>query len=185
MGLPKGRTNNPFGPPVKINFEIYRRISVPLDKSTYAKLKIQALETDRTVPDVIRDLLRLGITTPPKPTSSPTRVVKLSKLPSPQTSEKKPRNFKGPAPTFCDSLSPESHPFTLDDPLRATGAAVICRLEVPEWDPTSEEPNPTSEEPNPTSELRKLAAGNTPTRVIGLKLGRTASAIYKRAQLPH
>ncbi len=32
-----------------------------------------------------------------------------------------------------------------------------------------------------SSSLRKLARGNTPTRVIGLKLGRTASAIYAQA----
>ncbi len=30
-------------------------------------------------------------------------------------------------------------------------------------------------------QLGKLAAGNTPTRVIGLKLGRTEDAIYARA----
>ncbi len=30
-------------------------------------------------------------------------------------------------------------------------------------------------------ELRKLASDNTPTRVIGLKLGRTPNAIYARA----
>ena len=29
--------------------------------------------------------------------------------------------------------------------------------------------------------LRELAKGNTPTRVIGLKLGRTEDAIYARA----
>jgi len=31
------------------------------------------------------------------------------------------------------------------------------------------------------SRLRKLAKANTPTRVIGLKLGRTPSAIYSMA----
>ena len=30
-------------------------------------------------------------------------------------------------------------------------------------------------------ELRRLASLNTPTRVIGLKLGRTESAVYTRA----
>jgi hypothetical protein len=30
-------------------------------------------------------------------------------------------------------------------------------------------------------ELKRLAAGNTPTRVIGLKLGRTEGAIYAQA----
>jgi hypothetical protein len=30
-------------------------------------------------------------------------------------------------------------------------------------------------------ELRQLAKGNTPTRVIGLKLGRTAAAVATRA----
>jgi hypothetical protein len=30
-------------------------------------------------------------------------------------------------------------------------------------------------------EIRHLAAGNTPTRVIGLKLGRSAPAIYAKA----
>lgn len=30
-------------------------------------------------------------------------------------------------------------------------------------------------------ELRKLAAGNTPTRVIGLKLGRTEDAVRSKA----
>jgi hypothetical protein len=30
-------------------------------------------------------------------------------------------------------------------------------------------------------ELRQLAAGNTPTRVIGLKLGRSAGAVQTRA----
>lgn len=32
-----------------------------------------------------------------------------------------------------------------------------------------------------TTQLRKLAKGNTPTRVIGLKLGRTAGAVYNKA----
>jgi hypothetical protein len=31
------------------------------------------------------------------------------------------------------------------------------------------------------AQLRQLAAGNTPTRVIGLKLGRTPEAIYSQA----
>jgi len=31
------------------------------------------------------------------------------------------------------------------------------------------------------AQMRRLAKGNTPTRVIGFKLGRTASAIYKKA----
>jgi hypothetical protein len=31
------------------------------------------------------------------------------------------------------------------------------------------------------SQLRTLAAGNTPTRVIGLKLGRTEGAVYSKA----
>ena len=31
------------------------------------------------------------------------------------------------------------------------------------------------------AELKKLAAGNTPTRVIGLKLGRSESSIYSKA----
>lgn len=30
-------------------------------------------------------------------------------------------------------------------------------------------------------QLKKLAKGNTPTRVIGLKLGRTEDAIYSKA----
>ena len=30
-------------------------------------------------------------------------------------------------------------------------------------------------------ELRSLAKGNTPTRVIGLKLGRTEDAVYSKA----
>ena len=30
-------------------------------------------------------------------------------------------------------------------------------------------------------ELKKLAKGNTPTRVMGLKLGRTPGAIYNKA----
>lgn len=31
------------------------------------------------------------------------------------------------------------------------------------------------------TQLRTLAAGNTPTRVIGLKLGRSEAAIYSKA----
>lgn len=31
------------------------------------------------------------------------------------------------------------------------------------------------------AQLKQLAAGNTPTRVIGLKLGRTESAVYTQA----
>ncbi|PKQ09528.1 MAG: hypothetical protein CVT73_02135 [Alphaproteobacteria bacterium HGW-Alphaproteobacteria-12] len=30
-------------------------------------------------------------------------------------------------------------------------------------------------------QLKKLAAGNTPTRVIGFKLGRTEGAVYSKA----
>jgi len=35
--------------------------------------------------------------------------------------------------------------------------------------------------PEEISKLRKLAKGNTPTRVISLKIGRTPGAIYSRA----
>lgn len=35
--------------------------------------------------------------------------------------------------------------------------------------------------PGDVCELRKLAAGNTPTRVIGLKLGRTEDAVRSKA----
>lgn len=35
--------------------------------------------------------------------------------------------------------------------------------------------------PSEVRELRELAAGNTPTRVIGLKLGRTENAVRTRA----
>ena len=35
--------------------------------------------------------------------------------------------------------------------------------------------------PVETNALKTLAAGNTPTRVIGLKLGRTEDAIYNKA----
>jgi hypothetical protein len=35
--------------------------------------------------------------------------------------------------------------------------------------------------PAQVKELKTLAKGNTPTRVIGLKLGRTAPAIYNKA----
>ena len=35
--------------------------------------------------------------------------------------------------------------------------------------------------PAEVSALRKLADGNTPTRVIGLKLGRTPQAVYTKA----
>jgi len=39
--------------------------------------------------------------------------------------------------------------------------------------------------PSAKQELRQLAAGNTPTRVIGLKLGRTPDAIYSQAAKQH
>jgi hypothetical protein len=35
--------------------------------------------------------------------------------------------------------------------------------------------------PKEINQLKTLAEGNTPTRVIGLKLGRTAAAVYTRA----
>lgn len=35
--------------------------------------------------------------------------------------------------------------------------------------------------PTAVRQLRALAQGNTPTRVIGLKLGRTPAAIYSKA----
>jgi len=35
--------------------------------------------------------------------------------------------------------------------------------------------------PNQVSELRQLARQNTPTRVIGLKLGRPEGAVYAKA----
>lgn len=35
--------------------------------------------------------------------------------------------------------------------------------------------------PIETKSLKSLAAGNTPTRVIGLKLGRTEGSIYSKA----
>lgn len=35
--------------------------------------------------------------------------------------------------------------------------------------------------PTEVSKLQELAAGNTPTRVIGLKLGRTPSAVSNKA----
>ncbi len=36
--------------------------------------------------------------------------------------------------------------------------------------------------PGDVQQLKQLAAGNTPTRVIGLKLGRTEDAIRSKAQ---
>lgn len=36
-----------------------------------------------------------------------------------------------------------------------------------------------------TAHLRQLAAGNTPTRVIGLKLGRTEDAVRAKASDEH
>lgn len=39
--------------------------------------------------------------------------------------------------------------------------------------------------PEDKKALRKLAAGNTPTRVAGLKLGRTPEAIYAMAKKLH
>ncbi len=35
--------------------------------------------------------------------------------------------------------------------------------------------------PTDVSQLKQLVKGNTPTRVIGLKLGRTEGAIYNKA----
>lgn len=35
--------------------------------------------------------------------------------------------------------------------------------------------------PIETKSLKSLASGNTPTRVIGLKLGRSESAVYNKA----
>jgi hypothetical protein len=35
--------------------------------------------------------------------------------------------------------------------------------------------------PQDLAQLKQLAAGNTPTRVIGLKLGRTPSAVQSKA----
>lgn len=35
--------------------------------------------------------------------------------------------------------------------------------------------------PQQDAQLRQLASHNTPTRVIGLKTGRTAAAVYSRA----
>lgn len=35
--------------------------------------------------------------------------------------------------------------------------------------------------PAQESQLKQLAKGNTPTRIIGLKMKRTAAAIYKKA----
>ena len=35
--------------------------------------------------------------------------------------------------------------------------------------------------PGQVQQLKSLAKGNTPTRVIGLKLGRTPNAIYTKA----
>jgi hypothetical protein len=43
----------------------------------------------------------------------------------------------------------------------------------------------TSWTPSAVGELRRLAAGNTPTRVIGLKLGRTPAAIRQAASDNH
>ena len=39
--------------------------------------------------------------------------------------------------------------------------------------------------PSAKQQLRQLAAGNTPTRVIGLKLGRTPDAVYSQAAKQH
>lgn len=39
--------------------------------------------------------------------------------------------------------------------------------------------------PSEFSQIRKLARQNTPTRVIGLKLGRTPEAIYNKASEKH
>jgi len=39
--------------------------------------------------------------------------------------------------------------------------------------------------PSEVSQLKDLANHNTPTRVIGLKLGRTPSAVYAKASEKH
>ena len=39
--------------------------------------------------------------------------------------------------------------------------------------------------PAEVKQLKELAGGNTPTRVIGLKLGRTPEAIYAKASQKH
>jgi hypothetical protein len=39
--------------------------------------------------------------------------------------------------------------------------------------------------PSHSRQLRSLAKGNTPTRVIGLKLGRTAAAVQSKATELH
>lgn len=39
--------------------------------------------------------------------------------------------------------------------------------------------------PNDVRQLRNLARGNTPTRVIGLKLGRTEGAVRSKAAEKH
>jgi hypothetical protein len=39
--------------------------------------------------------------------------------------------------------------------------------------------------PREVSQLRQLARGNTPTRVIGLKLGRPVSGVYAKAAEKH
>jgi hypothetical protein len=39
--------------------------------------------------------------------------------------------------------------------------------------------------PQDVRDLRGLAKGNTPTRVIGLKLGRTSGAVYAKASEKH
>ena len=39
--------------------------------------------------------------------------------------------------------------------------------------------------PADVKELKQLAGGNTPTRIIGLKLGRTADAVQAKASEAH
>lgn len=52
------------------------------------------------------------------------------------------------------------------------------RTQLPKSERNTGQPWSTDE----VKQLRQLAKGNTPTRVIGLKLGRTESAIYAKAR---
>jgi hypothetical protein len=71
------------------------------------------------------------------------------------------------------------HPDSVRIKAKGQGRLHPLRKEIAMAKPPSNHNKPWT--PAADKQLRELAAGNTPTRVIGLKLGRTEGSIYGHA----
>lgn len=113
---PRGRGRPP------LNFAIYKRLTIAVDVTTYDNIKVIARKHKLSIHDAARLLLSLQkpiAKVKPKPTQKCERCM----YPT-SASEHTCLKYK----QLATPTDQNAAPFTLDDPLRAKGAAILDRL---------------------------------------------------------